>query len=247
MCKATTYQYRCGGAFHIISSCDKQCYADHSYSHASSPDSNGGSLKDHDSTTSLLTSFTGATKAASSTTTSVSSNGACTTGTTGFHSTNNSQHADVDTNNDTTTTSVPTPANPYNPHALPTYRLPPTLRHSKTIIPAYATRVLRAVQQQHWRQPKVVLQDSSLRGWLLSSIITSRWFRRSKDAATRVQKDGDDDEDEVLVVVWQDACEVRRLGVERDAVRVQGECLMCAEREEREAAWAAMATFRGEE
>ncbi|KAF9639519.1 hypothetical protein BFW01_g11325 [Lasiodiplodia theobromae] len=184
MCKATTYQYRCGAAFHTISSCEKQCYAGHSHSpDASSPDTNGASVKHHDSsTTSLLTSSTG-TKAAS-TKSSFLSNGA--EDATGFHShADSQQHADLDAAND----------------------------------------------------------SSNAVGHGLKSILPSRWLR-SNNGATAAPEEKNE---KVQVIMWQDAPEVRRAGVARGAVAVEGACPACAEREAREAAWAAMATFRGED
>ncbi|KAK0650173.1 hypothetical protein DIS24_g7074 [Lasiodiplodia hormozganensis] len=247
MCKATTYQYRCGAAFHTISSCEKQCYAGHSHSpDASSPDTNGGSVKHHDSsTTSLLTSSIG-TKAAS-TKSSFLSNGA--DNATGFHSrVDSQQQADLDAGaNDSSSifTPLPTPVNPY-PRPIHIHRLPSSLAPSRAITPERASSVLRSAQQkqQQQEQHRHNLPHSDAVGHGLKSILPSRWLRNNNNGATAAPEEKNE---EVQVIVWQDAPEVRQAGVARGAVAVEGACPACAEREAREAAWAAMATFRGED
>lgn len=244
MCKATTYQYRCGAAFHTISSCEKQFYAGHSHSpDASSPDTNGASVKHHDSsTTSLLTSSTG-TKAAS-TKSSFLSNGA--EDATGFHShADSQQHADLDAANDSSSifTPLPTPVDPY-PQPIHIHHLPSSLAPSHTITPERASSVLRSAQQkQQQEQHRHHLPHSDAVGHGLKSILPSRWLR-SNNGATAAPEEKNE---KVQVIMWQDAPEVRRAGVARGAVAVEGACPACAERDAREAAWAAMATFRGED
>lgn len=247
MCKATTYQYRCGAAFHTISSCEKQCYAGHSHpSDASSPHANGASVKHHDSsTTSLLTSSTG-TKAAS-TKSSFLSNGP--DDATGFHShIDDSSQADLDAANGSSSsifTPLPTPVDPY-PRPIHIHRLPSSLAPSHTITPERASCVLRSAQQQQCRHlPRSdAVDQGSLphAGRLMKSILPSRWLRSNNGGTTAPEKN-----EEVQVIVWQDAPEVRQAGVARGAVWVEGACPACAEREARDAAWAAMATFRDED
>lgn len=257
MCKATTYQYRCGAAFHTISSCEKQCHAGHSHpSDTSSPDTNGASVKHHDSsTTSLLTSSID-TKPAS-TKSSFLSNGA--DDATGFHSHIDSSQADLDAANDDSSSSIftplPTPVDPY-PRPIHIHRLPSSLAPSHTITPERASCVLRSAQQQQQQQqcrhlPRSdAVDQGSLphAGRLMKSILPSRWLRSNNGgAAAAAAVPEERDEELQVMIVWQDAPEVRRAGVARGAVRVEGACPACAEREAREAAWAAMATFRGED
>ncbi|OJD35208.1 uncharacterized protein BKCO1_1800042 [Diplodia corticola] len=267
MCKATTYLYSCGGAFHTISTCDKKCYAGDSPSspHGQSRRSPRGSMEDHpdhNNTTSPPTSTSStATEAApptrTTTSTSTSSAGARTR-TTGFHSinNNNNQHGHATTTDSPTTKTFTPFATPVNPHPRPLhiYTLPDSLAPSKTVSPTHATRVLRAgLHHRRYPPPPQAARrgPSALRKWFVSNVFTSWLFRRSKGggggaAGGRVLKGDAEGEGEVRVV-WQDAVEVRRRGVERVAVEVRGECRVCVEREARDTAWAAMAEFRGED
>ncbi|KAF4304661.1 hypothetical protein GTA08_BOTSDO07598 [Botryosphaeria dothidea] len=190
MCKATTYLYKCGAAFHIILPCPEQCYTG-----TPTPDADLASTNaDKDEPT--------------------ASSSASTIG--------NS----CDTLTNITSTSSTRPPSP-SPRPIPRPAIPPR-RTPRPLTPVRAPSTATA----------------SLIHDILDAPTEPTLIARFKDfvasALSILPKPRQ-------ALVWQDASELLREGVERRAARVCGECPLCEEERAREAAWACAATVRGED
>lgn len=225
MCKATTYLYKCGAAFHIILPCPEQCYTGTPTPDAdlasTNPDkdeptasSSASTIGNSCDSTSLLIPATN--NAASDPVDSANKHN--------FHLLNTPAVSIAATNSQARDSSTPdpTPVNPC-PRPLHRYRLPTPLTPYKTITPSEATSLIHDILDAP-TEPTLIARFKDFVASALSILPKPR-----------------------QALVWQDASELLREGVERRAARVCGECPPCEEERAREAAWACAATVRGED